>query len=161
MADPQTNPSSAGAHGGAKRRLLNDHQSLERLLTELTSSLDGADHAGLCESWTRFEQNLRDHLDTEERYLFPLVASAHRDEVEALRSEHQRIRAALSELGVAVDLHTLRKQSGEELIGYIHRHALREEESLYRWIDDNAIADRGLLAMFERRAGHVAPAREG
>jgi len=141
-----------------KVRLLDDHRALEALLSNLESALECASTAELCEQWTRFELNLRDHLDTEERCLFPLVAASNRSEVEALRAEHQCIRKALSELGVALDLHTLRKASVDEFIVYLQRHALREENTLYRWVDNDVAAHRGLRAMFERRAdGGVLP----
>ncbi|MEI9941876.1 MAG: hemerythrin domain-containing protein [Pseudomonadota bacterium] len=139
-----------------KGRLLNDHGGLEGSLAQLACAIDEADPQQLCEQWTQFELNLRDHLDTEERFLFPLVATAHRKDVEELRAEHRHIRSALSELGIAVDLHTLRKASVDELIVYLQRHAAREEHSLYQWTDHNEAAKRGLRAMFERRMPHVA-----
>jgi hemerythrin-like domain-containing protein len=135
-----------------KARLLSDHRALETLLAQLTSAIEGADWSELCEQWTRFEQNLRDHLDTEERSLFPLVAPAHRREVESLRGDHEHIRGALSELGVAVDLHTLRKAAIDELIVYLQEHAQRENHTLYEWVDGSATAERGLRHLFERRA---------
>jgi len=138
-----------------KARLLGDHRALEELLAQLTGAIEGANPPALCEQWTRFEQNLRDHLDTEERCLFPLVAAAHRNDIEELRAQHQHIRRALSELGLAVDLHTLRKASADELIVYLQRHALQEDQSLYQWLDESVAAQRGLRAMFERREPHA------
>ena len=151
MTDSQT-ASAPVTTTAVKARLLSDHRELEELLAQLTCAVEGTNPTELCEQWTQFEQNLRDHLDTEERCLFPLVASAHRDDVERLRAEHQHIRSALSDLGVAVDLHTLRKTSVDELIIYLQQHALREDHSLYQWLDDGVAAQRGLRAMFERRA---------
>ncbi len=155
MTASRISASTPARTAGVKARLLSDHVALEELLAQLTSAIEGANPPELCEQWTRFEQNLRDHLDTEERCLFPLVDSAHRSDVETLRAEHQHIRRALSELGVAVDLHTLRKASVDELIAYLRRHALREDRSLYEWVDDSAAAQRGLRALFERRAPHA------
>ena len=153
MADPQSWAPAPATTTELKARLLSDHRALEQLLAQLGCAIDGANPPTLCEQWTHFEQSLRDHLDTEERFLFPLVASAHRSDVEGLRAEHQHIRRALSELGVAADLHTLRKASVDELIVYLQQHALREERSLYHWLEDSAAAQRGLRAMFDRRAG--------
>ena len=158
MSDPQAHVPNPVTTNQVKRRLLNEHVALEQLLALLTRALEGDDSANLCEVWTRFERNLQDHLDAEEQCLFPLVLSAHRCEVEQLRDEHQHIRGALSELGIAVDLHALRKASVDELIDYLQRHAVREEHSLYDWIDDDMAARRGLPAMLERRARHEAPA---
>ena len=99
MADTQTHAPHPTKTRAAKSRLLDDHRALEQLLTQLTSALEAGDSADIGEVWTQFEQNLRDHIDTEERFLFPLVASEHRGEIEELRREHQHIRCALGELG--------------------------------------------------------------
>lgn len=162
MADTRTNSPSHATTSQVKGRLLSDHFALEELLGKLNSALEANDNAAeLCSLWTRFEQNLRDHLDTEERCLFPLVASAHRSEVEALRAEHRHIRGALAELGIKVDLHTLRKASIDELIDYLRQHAVREEHSLYTWVDQDPAAHRGLRAMFERRFAQTAVKSDG
>ncbi|HEX2672021.1 MAG TPA: hemerythrin domain-containing protein [Polyangiaceae bacterium] len=155
MADHQPSPSPHTKAADIKAHLNSDHRDLEQLLARLTSAIEGADSSELCEQWTHFEQNLRDHLDTEERCLFPLVAHEHRGEVASLRSEHQHIRQALSELGVAVDLHTLRKAAVDELIVYLREHAQREDRALYRWIERSPTAERGLRHMFARRARWV------
>jgi len=159
MAETETQVSAATATPGAKSRMLQDHLALQQLLTQLTCALEGGDAEDIAETWTRFELGLRDHIDSEERCLFPLVASTHRSEVEALRLEHQRIRCALAELSTLVDLHALRKGSVDELFLYLFQHAAREEHSLYQWIDDNPTAQRGLHAMFARRATRVGDAR--
>ena len=114
-----------------KQRLLDDHLSLERMLTQLSDALDG-DSSAVCETWTRADRHIRNHFDSEERCLFPLVAATHRAEVERLRAEHQSIRSALSELGVAADLHLLRKPSVDELIARL-REPLRPQNFAGKW----------------------------
>ena len=162
MSNSQASTSTSARTTEVKKRLLSDHNALEELLTQLTGAIEGANPPALCEQWARFEQDLGDHLDTEERWLFPLVASAHRDAIEELRVEHQYIRRALSELGLAVELHTLRKASVDELIVYLQRHALREDHSLYEWLDESVAAQRGLRAMFNRRERKAsAPSDDG
>jgi hemerythrin-like domain-containing protein len=135
MTDTQTHATHRATTRGVKSRLLHEHRALEQRLTQLTSALDGGDPLDIGEVWTQFERRLRDHIDSEERYLFPLVAPAHSTEVEGLRLEHQHIRCALGELGTLVDLHALRKTSVEELIVYLLQHAAREEHTLYEWVD--------------------------
>jgi len=144
MAHTQMHATQPATTRGVKSRLLHEHRALERRLTQLTSALEGGDPVDVGEVWTQFERGLRDHIDSEERCLFPLVASAHWTEVEALRLEHQHIRCALGELGTLVDLHALRKASVDELVLYLLQHATREEHSLYEWLDDNSTAQRGL-----------------
>jgi hemerythrin-like domain-containing protein len=136
-----------------KQLLLADHAALEEMLSKLANTLESnAPAPDLCESWTRFESNLRDHLDTEEQLIFPTLVRTQPAEAEALRNDHQQIRRALADFGVAVDLHTLRKASVDELIGFLRQHAGREERSAYRCVDSEPAARRGLRAMLERRA---------
>ncbi len=86
-----------------KQRLLADHAELEQQLKALARAVEANDApCDLRECWTGFETSLRDHLDIEERTTFPVVAAAHRPEVEALRAEHRAVRDALAELGLAV-----------------------------------------------------------
>jgi hypothetical protein len=149
MAETQAHAHSTKA-GALKSRLLDDHHALRELLIQLNCALEAGDPSDIGEVWAQFERNLRDHLDNEERCLFPLVASAHRREVEGLRLQHQHIRCALGELGMLVELHALRKASVDELIQYLIEHASSEEHSLYEWLDDSALAPAGLLSMFAR-----------
>ena len=138
-----------------KQRFLGDHAALERRLSRLGNAVDANDSsADLGKIWSGFEADLLEHLASEERDLFPIATSEHRAEVEALRDEHQQIRRALAELGICVELHTLRKQAVDELIEFLRRHAAREEHSLYEWAErkDAPLPWRSLFAMFERHA---------
>ena len=153
MTGTQTPERHPAKPPSAKGRLLHDHRALQQLLTQLTSALEDGDPVDIGDVWTQFERRLRDHIDTEERCLFPLVAVAHRADVEGLSLEHQRIRAALGELGNLVDLHALRKASVDELILYLLQHAAHEERTLYQWLEDDTAPPQGLLAMLARRAG--------
>jgi hemerythrin-like domain-containing protein len=138
-----------------KQRLLDDHAELESRLQRLADCVDADDPGSeLRKIWTLFESILLDHLDTEERSFFPLVAREHRAEIEALRAEHQHIRQVVAELGVCVELHTLRKQTITDLIEFLQRHSEHEGKSLYEWSErqSEGRALRSLFAMFERRA---------
>ena len=122
MSDPRT-------------ELLNDHAEAERLLHLLEQSVEGNDCcADLRAVWSKVEAMLLDHMRTEERFLFAHVADAHRAELEVLRAEHVLIRAALSKLGVELDLHSLRKPEVEALTAFVRRHAELENRTLYRWL---------------------------
>jgi len=137
-----------------KQRLSGDHAELAQQLQALARSVDANDAAcDLGQCWADFEASLRDHLDTEERSIFPVLASAHRAEIEALRAEHQLIRNTLTDLGLAVELHTLRKAAVDDLIAFLDQHAARENDSLYEWLEQSprSGSELGLRAMFERR----------
>ena len=150
MTEQQIHGPDLTSSNRAKQILLNDHAAVERLLAQLSTVVAGDDPSGVCELWTRFERFMRAHLEFEEQRLFPLIPLAHLEELDGLRAEHQRIRCALGELGIAADLHTLRKASVDELIGYLQQHAAREERSFYGWLDDQATARHGLRALFDR-----------
>jgi hemerythrin-like domain-containing protein len=140
-----------------KKNLRDDHAQLERRLQRLLNAVDANDScADLRRIWSGFEANLLDHLGTEERCLFPLVAHEHRTEVEALCAEHRHIRDALTELGICLELHTLRKQAVDELIEFLRQHAAHEDASLYEWVEKKGLtaATAGLFAMFDRRGAH-------
>jgi len=133
-----------------KSRLLHGHHALQELSTRLNCALECDDSADIRDVWTQFERIVRDQIDTEERFIFPLVSSAHRSEVEELRLQHEHILCALGELGTLADLHALRKASVDELIQYLLEHSSREE--LYEWLGDHALIRGGSMAMFARRA---------
>lgn len=154
MAEPQMHATHAPTTTRAKQLLSSDHLAMNRLLTQLSGAVE-ADDPLLGELWTRFERALREHIEFEERCLFPLLAVAHRDEIESLRAEHRRIRCALGELGIAADLHALRKASVDALISDLEQHAAREERSLYDWLDENVAVRPALRALLERHA-HAA-----
>jgi len=143
-----------------KRLLLEDHAALEAVIAGLAETFEsGIAAPDLGEAWTLLEWSLRDHLDAEERLIFPFVDPALADEVEALRGEHDQIRRLLSQLGVAVELSALRKTSVAQFVSFLRAHATREERSIYH--DASAIggAQRGLDSMFQRRSTLLAKAR--
>lgn len=161
MAHPKWMPLAQGSSFMVqlRQRLLDDHVELAKQLRRLADSVDANDSCSdLGQIWAGLESHLLDHLDAEERYLFPMAAREHRAEIEALRAEHQHIRRAVAELGVCVDLHTLRKAAIVDLIEFLQRHAEREDRSLYEWCERQSGGHgvTGLFAMFERH-----PRREG
>lgn len=118
-----------------------DHARLERLVTELVDTVEGADEPTIQQMWSRFESGLLAHFDAEERYILPLLERDHAAEVRGIRDEHDRIRRLMAELGVRADLHTLRKDVVDELIAALRAHAEREDRTLYPLAD--AAADVG------------------
>jgi hypothetical protein len=49
----------------------------------------------------------------------------------------------LLDLGVSLDLHTLREEAVNAFVGQLREHAQREEALLYPWARRNAAAGRG------------------
>lgn len=113
-----------------------DHQQLEELLVKLSEDTDSCDPRLLQETWGKFESCLTRHLRKEEQELLPLFMASHPNEVRSTLSEHQRIRELVAELGVGVDLHTVRKEALLALVCELREHAQAEDRSLYGWLGE-------------------------
>ena len=127
------------AHSNEVRReLTSQHASLDEGLRELVRAASQADPQPLQKAWAAFETSLLRHLDLEEESLFPLVEALHPDDVRALCAEHDRIRDVVGELGLACDLHAVRKEAVERLVKLLRSHAEREDATVYRWVEEEA-----------------------
>ena len=135
--------------------LSKDHQEHERTLKKLAEMAESdSSFEGFHRVWVPFERNLLEHLDAEEHSLFCVFAGAHRDEIIALRAEHCRIRYALIELSVCVELHTVKRAAIDDLLNLVREHIEHENRTLHNWLDeDESISSqRGVLAMLSHRA---------
>jgi len=141
-----------------KQQLFGEHEQIEYSLQYLAGAVrSGAGCALLRECWVRFELSLLDHLAAEERYLFGVVAEAHRAGIEALRAEHLQIRQALAELGLSVDLGTMNLQEIEALRTLLAAHSAHESYSLYQWLEETpSAAQRVVSAVLETQASACA-----
>ena len=145
---------------GLKRQLMDDHGRMESLLQQFAQAVLSNDApCDLQECYARFETSLQKHLDIEERCLFPIVEAKHCEQIEALRAEHQAIRAALSKLGMDLELHALRKPAVDELVSFLGEHADRENHSLYEWLESetNESSPGALMTALEPRAANAPP----
>lgn len=136
-------------------KLLEDHAEMERLLSLLAIAVEANDESqDLQCTWSQVERLILDHISTEEREFFGLVARAHRAEVEELRADHQHIRRALAELGMQVQLHSVRKPEVDALIAFLRHHSERENQTLYRWLAERPDASFANVVrrMLERRS---------
>ncbi|CAN5894040.1 hypothetical protein BH11MYX3_BH11MYX3_12120 [soil metagenome] len=104
--------------------------------------------------WTKLDHGLLSHMEAEERYVLPAFARVDRAAALEVLREHGQIRAMLLELGVAVDLHSIRFEQSEELIRLLRAHASTEDNLLYRWADQRL--DDALRAATRRHAERAA-----
>jgi iron-sulfur cluster repair protein YtfE (RIC family) len=132
-----------------------DHADLRKLVEQLRDAVESTEPRVIQQAWTELESRLLAHLEGEERYLLPPLEETHRADVVRLRKEHDRIRAALSTLGVQADLHALRKTAADALLSELTAHAAREDETLYRWAESEVSegAQRSLLDVLKRARG--------
>jgi hemerythrin superfamily protein len=111
--------------------LTEHHHHLERLFEALVARAQEGDHAALRAEWSRFERELLAHLEVEETHILPAFGRGHPREAARIWGEHAQIRAALTEMGVCLDLHLLRAQAIEDLVRRLAEHARHEEAVLY------------------------------
>lgn len=113
--------------------LLATHSEIEALLQQLCDEGEGNAQPELQHTWDELERKLLLHLAEEELYLFPALTRDDPDEVAALERDHADFRRLLAELGVGIELHTVRLETLEQLRKRLNEHARREDDKLYRW----------------------------
>lgn len=113
-----------------------EHARLEARLQELADAAETANAQAMVEVWRTFESALREHLAREERDLLPAVEHRHAREVARVRKGHATIRAKLDELGIQVELHTVRREMIDGFIALLRGHAAHEDATVYRAADE-------------------------
>jgi hemerythrin-like domain-containing protein len=112
------------------------HVHLERNLERLRDAVEGADSAALVNEWDQFEAALRAHLEAEEERLFPTVEASVPGAVRAARDAHASIRRRLDELGMQVQLHTIRLEVVDDFLEELRAHKEAEDRGLYPAADE-------------------------
>lgn len=123
------------------QRLRSEHQSLDALFEDIANRARCGETAVLDAGWSALETALTDHMAFEEERLLPQLARLDAAEAERIRSEHAQIRSTLSELGIAIELHTLREETVREFLTLLRAHAAREDRTLYACADASATTD--------------------
>ncbi len=121
---------------------LADHRRLEDVLERVLAACEANDREALGPLWTEFEVGLLAHLDAEDAHLLPALFAAAPQDARVIVQEHRHIRSRLAELGVAVDLHTLRLETARLFIDELRAHARTEDRLLYAWGDAHLDAPR-------------------
>jgi len=120
--------------------LAEHHRALDEQLERLIADAQRLDGPELRACWSRFETELLRHLDYEEAAILPAFARRHAGKARAIVDEHARIRAALLDLGVSLDLHALRWEAVNDFASQLRAHARREDAQLYPWARRNVAA---------------------
>jgi hemerythrin-like domain-containing protein len=139
-------------------RLTKDHQELEVLLRCLAQDAQAPECGALQSTWARFETQLNRHMEAEEQFLLPLLDASDPVEVARIRVEHARIRDSLTELGLAVELHTVREAQIAELINLLEAHTKHENVALYRLAGEKASAaiEHGIAQLLKHGVAAMA-----
>lgn len=125
-----------------QRRLTEDHQQLERLVTALTTASERGESATQRELAAEFECQLLAHFEGEEKFLFPLLVREFPEEVTALREEHELIRRQVATMVTADEERRVAPAVAARLVTTLQRHARREDAMLYAMVNDSATSAR-------------------
>ena len=121
-------------------RLREEHAVLDARFDDLCTRARAGEWQDVDEVWDDFADDLEAHLAYEEHDLFPLLVEQAPALVERLVAQHEMIRARLAELGVEIQLHTVRARTVEGFVATLREHAQLESEQLYPWLERRALA---------------------
>lgn len=117
------------------------HREIEEACLAIMSAGFADEPRDLTRRWGEIERQLRDHMAAEEHLLLPAYQRADPENAQDLRDQHARLRERAFEIGVAIQLHTIRCEQLQEFVAELRAHAANEEASLYRWADRQLTED--------------------
>lgn len=147
-------PSPASALA-LRERMAEEHRRIQALFERLIEFVSDGDWAGANEFYNDFEQSLLSHLDDEEAHILPRFQRDDPFEAAAVLEEHGRIRECLSDLGVQLEIHSVKEDHVQRLFDLHRGHAAREERVLYRWAD-RALPEEAARSILERISQHIS-----
>ena len=111
------------------------HREIEDACLAILSAGFADQPRDLTQCWSDIEHQLLDHMAAEEHLLFPAYQRADPENAQDLRDQHAVLRQRAFEIGVAIQLHTIRCEQLQQFVAELRAHARNEEASLYRWAD--------------------------
>jgi Hemerythrin HHE cation binding domain len=118
------------------------HHQIEAACLEIMSAAFTGDSRDLAARWRVIEREFLAHMAAEERLLLPAYQRAEPKNAQDLRSDHAVLRERALEIGVAIQLHTIRCEQLQHFVEALRAHAHREEVGLYRWAQDHVDINR-------------------
>jgi uncharacterized protein (TIGR02284 family) len=147
--------SKAASVAESSARLKLDHEEFEASLERLRAFALAEDAELVQGEWNELERSILRHVDAEDMFLLPGFARDQPDVAGTLHAEHAEIRKQLGEVGLALDLHTLRLEQIDALYRAVARHVALEERTLYPWADQER--NSPLVDAVVRRLPHAGP----
>ena len=111
------------------------HREIEEACLALLGAGFACDPCEMVQRWSEIEHQLSDHMTAEEHFLFPAYQHAEPENAQDLRDQHAQLREQALEIGIAVQLHTVRMEQIQAFVAALRAHAQCEEAWLYRWAD--------------------------
>ena len=118
-------------------RLQEEHGELDAALQQLLAAFETGDQDVARDAFRAFDRRLALHLRVEDELLLPDFAEVDPIEAAELARDHRLIRAKADELAVGSDLHLARVPAVRELGELLRAHADREDQLLYRWVEQS------------------------
>jgi hypothetical protein len=146
----------AAAASPIRDGFLADHRRLESLLQRLVAAFASNDRQEIASRWAELDAGLLSNMEAEEKHLIPALLRAGASEARILVQEHRHIRARLTELGSAFDLHLARLDSVRDFIDELRAHAQSEDRILYRWADVH-LDEPGRASIIDALSKKTAP----
>ncbi|HET7503496.1 MAG TPA: hemerythrin domain-containing protein [Kofleriaceae bacterium] len=109
------------------------HREIEAECFEIMSAGFADEPRDLTMRWAKVERELLEHMAAEERLIFPAYQHADPENAQDLRDEHAVLREHALEIGIAIQLHTIRCEQLQQFVDELRAHAVHEEASVYRW----------------------------
>ena len=131
-----------------REHFLADHLRMEVMFDGLLKAIASNDRDRMQAALAEFETNLSAHMDAEEVHLIPLLQAKAERDARVLIQEHAHIRRRLAELGLAVELHTIRLEIARGFVDEVRAHARSEDRLLYRWAESH-VGDDDARAMLD------------
>ncbi|HEU4726392.1 MAG TPA: hemerythrin domain-containing protein [Kofleriaceae bacterium] len=118
------------------------HREIEAECFEIMSAGFADEPRDLTLRWAKVERELLEHMAAEEQLAFPDYQREDPENAQDLRDEHAVLREHALEIGIAIQLHTIRCEQLQQFVDELRAHAAHEERSLYRWAQAHLDPDR-------------------
>lgn len=114
-----------------------EHQRLNEVFQSLLNCASTGDWRSCDQTWDGFCEALLKHLELEETAFFPRFMEEgvrERRATQELLLDHDEIRRQLHELGLSIQLHTIRAETIATFISAMRQHAKKEDELFHPWL---------------------------
>lgn len=124
-------------HGGLAFFFEQDHRDCEARWVDVEELLSADDLEMAADAWQKYEASMHRHMAMEEEVLLPALETggdtSDVDTVEAILSDHEKMRGLLEKVGKAIDYGDVEQamELGDRLLILVQKHNDREETALY------------------------------